>query len=192
MPRAGWLHGPVRPESAALPESRDVLGLGRLSMPLQWPATRRLLMRVFALTPAQAWSVAARVRTQAHLSPQRWRLRLRAGLLALVLLLPLLIFVPIAHEAYFEAVLRRAAERGSTLGLDLAIGAGAGALAVVVWLLYERFGEDRLMERAIRASWRDQVCLWCRHDLEGVPAEGDRWGVCPECGMRSPVAARSP
>lgn len=188
--RTGWRQGPVRPEGAVFPETQDPLGMGRLTFPHRWPRTFALLTRVFELTHEQAWSVAWSARRHRAMSAQRRRLRLRiaAGVL-IAAPIPALLFIPPLAEAFTADVL---ADPHAARAWALRIAGVLSAILVGAWALYERVAEDRLIESGIRRCWRDQTCLWCARDMEGAQAHGDRWAVCPECGMRSPVAARAP
>jgi DNA-directed RNA polymerase subunit RPC12/RpoP len=173
-----------------IPATHDPLGLGRLTFPHRWPRTYALLAHAFELSPEQAWSVAWNARRHLALAPERRRVRLRIAAAALLAapILTILVALPLAEAFIADAMINPDAPTNWALRI-------AGGLAVIVsvaWTIYERLAEDRLIERGIRRCWRDQTCLWCARDMEGAQAQGDRWAVCPECGMRSPVAARSP
>lgn len=190
MPRTGWMAGPVRPESGSIPEPLDPLGIGALTFALRWPRTAHLLTTEFQLSREQAWSVAWAARR--HKSLRAGRIRLIAKLLGVVLFVSpaLAVFAVLPVWEAFLASTTRAAE-------SLPIwAAGFASIAAIASLLgiaaFERFGVDRLIDRSIRACWRDRLCLWCNHDMDESTPHGDRWAVCPECGMRSPVAVRSP
>lgn len=184
--------GPVRPESASIPQPIDPLGIGAITFPLRWPRTARLLTTEFQLSREQAWTVAWRVRR--HRSLRRGRIALLATLLAVGLFVSPVIAVfgalP-AWEAFLESTGRTAGSQHLPLWAA-GFTAVIASAAMLVWVVYERLGMDRLIDRSIRECWRERVCLWCSQDMDEATPRGDRWAVCPECGMRSPVAVRSP
>ncbi len=192
MPRTGWMAGPVRPEAGSIPEPFDPLRLGVTLFTLRWPRTARLLTTEFGLSREQAWSVAWRCRR--HKSLWKGRLWLVARFLAVGLLLSPVAAVfgamP-AWEAFLAATERSAAAEQLPIW-SAGLVAAIALAAAVAWVVYERYGMDRLIDASIRDRWRDQVCLWCSHDMEESVPHGDRWAICPECGMRSPVAVRTP
>jgi hypothetical protein len=182
--------GPVRPESGSMPEPLDPLRLGALFFTLRWPRTAHLLITEFQLSREQAWSVAWGTRRHKNLRGARFRLVAKLLGITLFVSPALAVFLVLPLWETFLTSTTRGAE-----SLPLWAAGFGGAIALVTLAAaaaFERYGADRLIDRSIRACWRDRICLWCAHDMDESTPHGDRWAVCPECGMRSPVAVRSP
>ncbi|MEL7483826.1 MAG: hypothetical protein AAFN41_05660 [Planctomycetota bacterium] len=192
MSRTGWMAGPVRPESGSIPEPFDPLRLGVLTYPLRWPRTTRLLATEFHLSRDQAWTVAWRARRHRGLRRGRaWVIfKFIVVLIAGSPVVAVFGALP-AWEAFLDST-GRAADVQALRLWAIAFGVTLATIVLIAWIIYERLGMDRLIDRSIRDRWRDRVCLWCSQDMDDAEPHGDRWAVCPECGMRSPVAVRTP
>lgn len=184
--------GPVRPESGSIPEPFDPLRFGALTYSLRWPRTARLLSTEFRLSRDQAWTVAWRARRHRGLRRGRaWVILKSLGMLVAASPIIAVFGALPAWEAFLDSTGRDAdvhVLRFWAIGLGCTLAAGVA----IGWVAYERLGMDRLIDRSIRDRWRDRVCLWCSQDMDDAEPHGDRWAVCPECGMRSPVAVRTP
>ena len=184
--------GPVRPEDGSFGDPFDPLRLGLQTFRLRWPKTARLLATEFKLSKKQSWSVAWRVRRHASLRRGRAIVLIAALATGLVTSPVLAVFAVLPlWEAFLSSTARGTGEAMVPIWA-IGIGVVIAVVSVVAWVLYECIAIDRLMDRSIRDRWRDQICLWCAHDMDETPARGDRWAVCSECGMRSPGAVRSP
>jgi DNA-directed RNA polymerase subunit RPC12/RpoP len=191
MTRTGWRAGPVRPESAAFPARSDPGRLGALTFPIRWPRTCALLTGEFQLSRAQAWEVARTARHHRGLRAPRAGLFVRLALIALLISPAAVVFVALPLWTVFIASTIRDGDPSRLHTWYAAIAASVALAVLVGWALVERFGMDRLIDRRIRACWGERVCLWCGQDMDESAPSGDRWAVCPECGMRSPVAVRT-
>ncbi|MEO1583756.1 MAG: hypothetical protein AAFR96_04185 [Planctomycetota bacterium] len=149
-------------------------------------------MREFRLSNTQAWTVAFRAHKSRGVASARMTSRLAWLGIAAAVSPAVVVFaaVPIV-EAFIGSTTPRGGS-GPMLAWAVGLSSLVAAAALSVWLAFERLVEDRLVDRQIRSCWRDQRCLWCDHDMQDASPAGDRWASCSECGMRSPVAVRTP
>jgi len=191
--RTGAVPRPVQPIDAILDSVSpiDPLRLGVISFPLRRPATRRLLETEFSLTRKQAYALA--VSAASH-KPARRETRRAAlifwGLVIFAALVLGTIGGGFAYEQYQSWILNLKpgdpATAASVLLAVIITGVGIG-----LWFAAERWIMDSIVDREIRRCWGDQECIWCGRDMAGCTVDRERWGICPECGMRSPIGARA-
>ncbi len=170
----------------------DPLRLGQLTLAIRRPRTRLILEEEFGLTRRQAHAIVVRVQTHAALKRRQLRVMVRfwgAALLGLLVFLVLL--GPIAWTAYLDWASGRPESEPLILVISIAIPVVLGLVAVSLWLVAERWLQDRLVLDEFRRCWNDQECIWCGRDMDGCLVDRERWSRCPECGLRSPIGARA-
>lgn len=191
--RKGAVPRPVQPESAVVESvsPMDPIRLGVLTYPLRRPRTRRLLEREFSLTRKQAYAVAViaskhrSARREAHVAAVKYWLVVALGVVVLSTL-----FGPLLYGQYQSWVLTLKPSDPATAASVL-LGVTFAAAGFVLWFAAERWIMDRIVDREIRRCWGDQECIWCGRDMAGCVVDRERWSMCPECGMRSPIGARA-
>jgi len=192
--RVGAMPKPVMPDGAVVEtvDPFDPLALGRASLSLRRPRCRRLLEIEFGLTRKQSYSVCVHTGRRRSIRGELWLALGRYwGACAIgVLVVGLLAGLPM-----WSGVVAWSSAR--PVDDPLAFWALVGGLALLGLVLVlgllaaERWIVDPIVEREIRRCWGDQECLWCSRDMAGCEVDQQRWARCPECGLRSPIAARA-
>ncbi len=192
--RKGAVPRPVQPEGAVVESvmPMDPLRLGRYTLALRRPRTCLILEAEFGLTRRQAHAVTVRV--QRHASLKRRQLRAMIRFWASVALAGVVLLVlagPPALRAYLGWASGRPESEPLILLISVLIPVLLGLAGLSLWLIAERWIQDRLVEGELRRCWNEQECIWCGRDMDGCLVDRERWSRCPECGLRSPIGARA-
>jgi len=191
--RKGAVPRPVQPVGAILDSVSplDPIGLGVLTFPLRRPNTRQLLETEFALTRKQAYALAVhaaghkRVQREAILAALKFWLIAVFGVIVLST-----IFGTVLYVQYQRWILTLKPSDPATMA-SVILGATFAGIGVGLWFAAERWIMDGIVDREIHRCWGDQECIWCGRDMAGCTVDRERWAMCPECGMRSPIGARA-
>lgn len=191
--RKGAVPRPVKPVGAVVESVSpfDPLMIGVLTYPFRRPKTRQLLETEFSLTRKQAYAVAVhaarhkQVRREAMAAAVKFWLMSAFGVVVLST-----IFGPILYSLYLDWVLTLKPSDPAT-SASVLLGVSFAWLGVCLWFAAERWIMDGIVNREIRRCWGDQECIWCGRDMAGCVVDRERWSMCPECGMRSPIGARA-
>ena len=191
--RKGAVPRPVQPVGAILESVSpfDPLRFGVLTFPMRRPKTRQLLEIEFSLTRKQAYALA--VQAASHKRSQReailaaFRFWLIAAFGVVVLST---IFGTALYVQYQRWILTLKPSDPATLASVL-LGITFAGIGIGLWFAAERWVMDSIVDREIRRCWGDQECIWCGRDMAGCTVDRERWAMCPECGMRSPIGARA-